>query len=58
MMGGAQPVDQLALEVYAIFHTELPAALGPPTVNAAVANQFTGIEEDAGIGAPKKLFAA
>ena len=57
-MGSAQPVDQLAFEVCAIFYAELPAALGPPIVNAAVANQFAGIEEGAGIATAKKLFAA
>ena len=43
------------LEGFAVFGAELCAALRPPIMNAAVANQFAGIEEGAGIGAAKEL---
>jgi hypothetical protein len=54
----AKPEDQLAFESFAVFAAELCAALRPPFVNAAVADQFTRIEEGARIGAAEELLAA
>ena len=54
-MLAAQPEDQLTLEGFAVFDAELCAALRPPFMNAAVANQFAGIEECAGIGSAKEF---
>lgn len=51
----AQPEDQLAFEVGTVFNAELSAALRPPFVNAAVANQFASIEEGTGIRAAQEL---
>ena len=53
----AQPEDQLAFEVFAFFGAEVYAALRPPFVDAAVADEFAGIEESARIGAAKELLA-
>jgi hypothetical protein len=51
----AQPDDQSAFDVFAIFDANLRGASGPPLGNATVTNRFTSIEERAGIGAAKIL---
>src|SRR5277367_2438050 len=44
----AQPEDELAFQILVLFGAELSAALRPPLAKAAIANQFTSIEERAG----------
>src|SRR5271166_2440030 len=51
----AQPEDELAFQILALFAAQLSAALRPPLTKAAIANQLTGVEERAGFGAAMEL---